>query len=167
MKRGISILVILYLYTATMAQKCEYWRSRVDLRYADTQLEVDEKDPRNILRGIECLLAEQGNQRPSFLIRSQVHISDMLPVPTVEVSALYYISFLFNGDHTFAEAVALSDDPPKFFGDPPQLKYNSKATIGRAFRSYRKWFRNVKQVGLDRARRLNLDPLDGSGVQWK
>jgi hypothetical protein len=45
-------------------------------------------------------------------------------------------------------------------------KLNTKRLVEAAYRSYRKWFEKVKEIGLGKAREQKIDPLDGSGISW-
>jgi hypothetical protein len=38
--------------------------------------------------------------------------------------------------------------------------------VDEAYRAYKEWFEKVKVIGLDSARKLNMNPLDSSFVRW-
>ena len=83
-------------------------------------------------------------------------VSQIDPMPPVEVAALFYISYLFHNEwRSVAETVTLVDRAGKT---------NTREAIAKAYRSYRVWFATVKRVGIERAREQKLDPLKGSDV---
>lgn len=155
------ILLIMILGTSEiMSQDCSYWHKSVgvkNLKYAGSK--IDEKNPVKIIEGIECLLKLEGNQsRGAFSGATNFQVSELLPPSTVEICALYYISWLFYENYEHASGVALVDES--------NLRLNSKKSIMMAYTSYRNWFETVKEIGLEEARKQNLDPLKGSGVRW-
>jgi hypothetical protein len=115
---------------------------------------------------MQCLLSQQGNRKEGLGQRNENEVSQLLPLPTVEISSLYYISTLFNGSPDFAQAVALIGVPPKTKGEYDRLMFNTPSDIRKAYASYRRWFKRVKTLGLSEARRQKLDPLANSGVRW-
>jgi hypothetical protein len=129
--------------------------------------ELDRRDPHIVMQGLECLLKEEGNRKPGLNFSPAAgSVSQTIPVPKAEVSALYYISYLFYGSFDFADVVALTrisagPEPPN-----ERIVFNSKEDVQRAYKSYRKWFETIKSIGLDEARKQRLDPLAGSDVEW-
>lgn len=144
-----------------MAQNCNYWHNMVGVKDVDySGKKVDEKDPKQILKGIECLLKLEGNKSPGGLSgATHPEVSQLLPSAAVEVTALHYISYLFYERFDYANGVALHEI------DKPSV-LNSDKVVKKAYRSYRKWFKKVKKIGIDKARKKNIDPLKGSGITW-
>ena len=80
-----------------------------------------------------------------------------LPQPTVEIMALYYISYLYEEDWEHAVGIALWDKHGKI--NPP-------GSVHAAYLAYRRWFRRVQSVGLQQARKEHLQPLQGTEIEW-
>lgn len=81
--------------------------------------------------------------------------------PAVEVAALNYVSNLFYNNREHAGSVRLYEENYK-----KKPKLNTKRLVEAAYRSYRKWFEKVKEIGIGKAREQKIDPLDGSGISW-
>ena len=129
-------------------------------------MHVNDKLEADIFMGMNCLLSQEGNKGEGVVQRNESDISQFVPVPTIEVSSLYYISFLFYGNLDFSRTVALIGVPAKTQGEFGTLVFNSPSDVRKAYASYRKWFKRVKRLGLAKARRQELDPLANSGVRW-
>ena len=86
-----------------------------------------------------------------------MNVSQNFAPASIEVAALYYISFLYTQKWDHASAMALRDEHGDI--DKPEA-------VRRAFRSYRKWFDEVKRVGLFEAREMKLEPLKDTQVDW-
>lgn len=156
----IMILMLLFVLPLTVeAKECEYWFAVVGVKDAlIPETFVDEKDSGKVMEGIECLLKLEGDKsRGAFGGAAHTQVSAMLPMTTVDVCALYYVSKLFYQNYEHANGVVLVDS---------QNRWNRQRSVSQAYRSYRKWFIKVKKVGLDEARKQKLDPLQGSGVSW-
>jgi hypothetical protein len=139
---------------------CYYWQSKVDaglVSPADDK-KVDETDPRIILDGIDCLLQMESNRNPAkFSGATNPYVSQIFQPATVEVAALYYISYLYYQKWDHADAIALRSENGEI---------NSPKAIQRAYKSYRKWFEEVRKIGLAKAREMKLDPLKDAKVRW-
>src|SRR5205085_3851893 len=109
---------------------------------------------------IEKLLANKGRREKGSGLSAARGLdnSQTFAPPTIEVSSLYYISYLFYGNERFARAIALRNDLDD--------KVNSQRAIKIAYHSYGRWFSKAKKCGLEALRRENLDPLAGSRVYW-
>ena len=145
---------------AEMKSKCQYWRSKVDATVTSPEKtpEADVTDPQIVLAGIECLLKIEGNKHPAkFSGAVNDEVSQIFPRATADVAALYYISFLYYQKWEHANAIALRG---------PDGEVNKSDDIREAYRSYRKWFEQVKRVGLAKARELKLEPLKDTKVHW-
>ena len=139
---------------------CEYWQSKADslVRVAVKSSEVDETDPSTIMFAIECLLQMEGNKHPAaFSGAVSLTVSDTFENTTADVAALYYISYLYYQKYDHADAVALR---------APGGLINTPSVIHDAYQAYKKWFQEVKRIGLIRAREMKLDPLKGTNVRW-
>lgn len=166
MKVIILLAMLVFLSSPAAALDCTYWWGKADPKVHTGSREIDETAAENVLSGIECLLKLEGRKGRGVRFGAKPGVSQMVPPASVEVNALYTISELFYGDEDFAHAIALIGDPPKVSGKFDNLVFNSDQDVKRAFVSYRKWFRKVKKMGLDEARRSRLDPLANSGVGW-
>lgn len=140
--------------------KCQYWLSKVDakVKLPPGSQNVDETSSQTILEGIECLLQTKGNKHPAkFSGATKPYVSQIFKPATVEVAALYYISYLYYQKWDHADAIALRDETGSV---------NSPKAIGLAYDSYRKWFEEVRRLGIAKAREMNLDPLKDAKVRW-
>ncbi|MFV0388155.1 MAG: hypothetical protein ACK5NT_05315 [Pyrinomonadaceae bacterium] len=139
---------------------CEYWQSKVDTQVllSNEQQEFDENDPKVILNAIECLLKLEGNRNEAkFTGATNFEVSQTFEPATVEVASLYYISYLYYRTWSHADAIALVDKDGNS---------NTNEAIQKAYKSYRKWYEDIKKVGLQKAKEQNLDPLADSDIRW-
>jgi hypothetical protein len=144
---------------------CREWRSQVDPSLRRVAVKDPALSESEILEGIDCLLRLRGRRSTGRFVgstRSNYNSSEGYRSPkhpaTVEIDALYYISYLFYENWQHADSVALYDEDTQ--------ESNSPRNVDRAFRSYRDWFERIKEIGLEEARRQKLDPLAGAGVSW-
>ena len=136
---------------------CSYWHSRVDpnVDYKGDINTIDESKEEVIMQGIECLLKCEGNTRVAKFWGATGYTTSGGIVPSpVEVAALFYISYLYYQDWEHCGAVTLID-----INHRGENNENTKDAIKKAYNSYRKWFQKVKEIGLRKARAMNLDPL--------
>ena len=139
---------------------CEYWWSKADEEAppAREPKEPDLSDPRVVMVGIECLLKMKGNKhRAKFRGAISLEVSQIFKNTTADVAALYYISYLFHEKWDHADAVALRG---------PDGDFNTSEIIAEAYKSYEKWFADVRDVGLPKAREMKLNPLKYSQIRW-
>lgn len=137
---------------------CRYWRSKVDATVEPASATINETDDRIILEGIDCLLRLEGNKHSAkFSGATKPYVSQLFKPATVEVAALYYISYLYYQKWDHADAVALRDESGEI--DKPEA-------VRQAYQSYKKWFEEVKRVGLAKARETKLRPLADTNVHW-
>ena len=144
----------------TKADKCLYWQSRVDesVKLPDGYQKPDEKDERTIMEGIECLLNLEGNKnKAKFSGATHNYVSQLFEPATVEVAALYYISYLYIQKWDHADAIYLANNSEDAEG---------AETVRRAYVAYRAWYEKVKKVGIVKAREQQFDPLEGTGIRW-
>jgi hypothetical protein len=139
---------------------CLYWQSRVDpgIRFPEGERIPDTRDEQQRLKGIECLLELEGNENPSSIKgATNPRTSQTFGGTPVDVAALYYASYSYYEKWNHAQAAVLVDERPK---------EDQKCRVRRAYDAYRKWYGEVKKIGLNKAREARLDPLDGSGIRW-
>lgn len=135
---------------------CQYWEAQVDPD-VEVDFEIDKTDPENIMEGIGCLLSLEGRKGKGTFSGWQPHVSQILPRATVEICALYYISYLYTQNWEHADGIAL-------YG--PNSGLSTDKGVELAYKSYRTWFRKLEEIGLEKARAQKFDPLTGSGVSW-
>lgn len=87
----------------------------------------------------------------------QLYVSQLFEPTTAEVAALYYISYLFYQKWDHADAVALRAENGEV--DKPEA-------VRQAYQSYKKWFKEIKRVGLAKAREMKIEPLKDPKVHW-
>jgi len=141
-------------------ERCLVWRSKVDstLMLPKDVPGVDEKDQQRVMEGIDCLLRLEGNiNKANFSGVTKPYVSQLFKPATVEVGALYYISYLFTEKWAHADAIALVDN---------KKEPNASKMVHRAYVAYREWFQHVKKIGLADARKKQLDPLKGKDIRW-
>lgn len=141
--------------------KCLNWRFLVDstLKLPDGFEAPDLKSDSSRLEGIACLLQLEGNRNRAKLGGTTNHrSSETYDPPTVEVAALYFISFLYYENWEYP---GLASQLVKQGKDT-----DSREDIHRAYEAYRSWYKKVKEIGFAKAREQNLDPLDGTGMDW-
>ena len=146
---------------------------------ADMAAEVKEmmsnkpSDPDNVsvltedqaISAMACLLQLENDHDRSRLGWIRPNIAELFGPPTVNLSALYYISYIFTTNFKHANAIALRGSHCGIIRDDDDY-YTKKSCIHKAYKAYRRWFAEVKRIGLDRAREQHLDPLGGTGITW-
>lgn len=171
MTLAFALATLLCVAARAQSSSCQYWRSRVDI-YTTMELSqiMDEKDPRNILPAIQCLLEFKGNKNiarfgldPSPRLIGPAHgPTSILSTPIhVEVAALYFISYLYYQNWNHANLVVLIDR------DDSREIESSDENIRKAWKYYREWFEQVKPIGIVKARKLKIEPLKGKDVWWR
>lgn len=147
-------------------EECNFWQVRVDssIKLSENAKPITDYDEKNInqktfIKAVECLLKLKGNKSDSRFPYAGVSfsLSERIPSPTVEVSALYYISYLYYQNFHHSRAMLLIDK---------EGYRNKESSIETAYKSYADWFEKIKKIGLKKARKQKLDPLAGSGVSW-
>lgn len=140
--------------------KCSQWTSKIDPTVANPidsaggTVRTDQ-----LLDAFRCLLKLKGRKSTSIFSSGTVglNLSTRFPAPSVEVAALYYISYLYSENWRHADAIVLVDE---------KGNQNTTDSIVKAFDSYESWLKTVKEVGVDEARKRKLDPLSDSGLRW-
>jgi hypothetical protein len=154
----IGFMIFGFYMTEAKGNICEYWQSKVDIEKPDFNFEIDETNPENAMRGIDCLLKLEGNKKEGlFSGATSDSVSQTFPPSSVEICALYYVSYLFYQDWKHADAIAL-------VGRDSSI--NSDESVKKAFENYKFWLKKIKKTGLQKAREINLDPLSNSGIRW-
>lgn len=158
----IAFMCVLFV-TDALSQDCNYWYAEVGVKSANAKAgDKDKKNIQNIVEGIECLLKLEGDKtRGAFSGATHTRVSQMFPRATVEICALYYISYLFYEKYDHANGIAL-----RYKNYEENRTINSDEAVKIAYESYRKWFEKVKEIGIEEARKQKLDPLECSGVRW-
>jgi len=137
---------------------CAIWRGQVDPTIEVSVRNPPPRDDSERVAAFECLLGEQGNTGPArFSGATGTAVSAMLPDATVEVAALFYISFLYTGSWRHADGVCLVNRENQIVAHDG---------VAAAYSAYRKWLARVKEVGVARAHELGLDPLEGADLCW-
>jgi len=143
----------------TQIDICKYWRSKIDYKMkflSDPTL--DNFSPENVTKAIDCLLKLEGKKgRARFGGAVSLEVSVIFAPSSIEVGALYYISYLYYQKWEHAMAVALIDEDGNV---------NSSKVIKKAYSMYKKWFKKIEEIGLEKARKQKLDPLGGTDVRW-
>ena len=141
------------------SMRCEQWTIRIDPGLGDAGVPLASVlSDQEVIATIDCLLRLQDDRRPArFGGATRRNVSQILPTATIELAALYYISYLYYDHWQDADGVALRTRKGVF--NPP----GSTAT---AYAAYGKWFERVKSIGIAAARARHLDPLHGTGLRW-
>lgn len=164
MNKIIITIAILFLsfVSANAQNKCVYWFSRVDydVKLPENYKNPDETNTWEVMQGIECLLQLEGNRKwAKFSGATRNEVSQTFAFASVEVAALYYASYLYyQSFDSFTDAVVLRNDDNE--------KLSTRKSVRKAYKYYRKWFEQVKLVGLEKAREQKLEPLKDKDVSW-
>jgi hypothetical protein len=157
---SIAIIALLFIGTANGQDSCRYWSSRVDstVSLPDNFERLDEKDSQNIMAGIRCLLQLEGNHNKArFSGATRFDTSQTFSSQTVDVAALFYISYLYYQDWgAFSGAVALRGDGG----------IDKPSATRKAYKYYREWFKEVEKIGIVEARKKQLAPLKDKDISW-
>lgn len=139
--------------------QCKYWQSKVDPKIKLPKTEAkEETDDEHIMQAIECLLKLEGRKDDSKLRgATRLTVSQTFGPASVEVAALYYISYLYLQKWDHGSAIALRD---------ADGEVNKPLAVAQAYQSYKIWFERVKSVGLSKAREMDLRPLADTKVHW-
>ncbi|MBS1797246.1 MAG: hypothetical protein JSS81_25695 [Acidobacteria bacterium] len=163
----LAICVFLIFSSQTNSQSlnekcdvCLYWHSKVDysIKLPVNYPKLDTKDEGNILEAINCLLKLEGKTNDSGFGTggTSIEVSNAYPSPTVEVAALYYITYLYNPDWPHW-AIKIVDK---------KKEKNDQEIVKAAYKAYRKWYEQIKKQGIKKARNANLTPFDGTDLCW-
>lgn len=172
----LLILVFWFGVTSQIAQTksdkgessvCYRWRTQVDPSLQRVIIDKSTLTIGETQTAIGCLLKLQGNRKKARFTgstQSNYYSSDAYKPPknpaSIEIAALYYISFLFYNNWQHASSISLFDE------ESEEINSNTKISVEKAYKSYQKWFEKVKEIGLEKVRKQKLDPLAGSGISW-
>ena len=138
---------------------CADWHSKVDFNKPLVLVSPENKSQEDIFFAVNCLLQLEGKKEESNVAgASSGRVSNFFGATSVEVAALYYVSYLFYQKWDHADA--------PFLVNQRNRKLNSDKTVSKAYKAYKKWFERVREIGLEEARKQKLDPLADSGVEW-
>jgi hypothetical protein len=176
---GILVFNMKEIYAQMKCNKCDYWQSQVDSKMSfesnkqngktDLKILIKSRDLKSnsafinlnqdeIFFGIKCFLELKGKKYESKLNgTTRPDVSQRFGATSVEVAALYYISYIFYQKWDHADAPFLINSDKKF---------NTDESVSAAYGSYEKWFTHLNRIGLEEARKQKLDPLASSGVSW-
>jgi hypothetical protein len=167
----VSVVLLLYvsvdqrtgdaMTTKQNYERCKHWQAKVDpsIKLTKSDNEASNASEEEILEGIECLLELEGRTSLSNFSSATVgyNLSQRFAAPSIEVAALFYASYLFQQKWQHAQAMILMDK---------RGKKNTKESIRRAYKAYRLWLKEIKDIGLEKARKQGLDPLAGTKIRW-
>lgn len=158
---GLSLLALSgNSYAQSNDSTCQLWQRKVEKQVSLHLVSVEDLSQDEVFRAIECLLKLRGRTDDSNITGpTRVDVSTFISDATsVEVAALYYVSYLFKQNWGHSDAAFLKSGDGK--------KLNSRKAVSKAYKAYKAWFEKVKTIGLVEARKQKLDPLAGSGVSW-
>ena len=161
---GIVLILIASGDTYCQSKKltkmdCTTWISKIDQSYGDTGILLTSiPTDQEVVEAISCLLHLKGDKRPArFSGVTSTNVSQMLPKATIELAALYYISYLYDGQWQHADGVALWNRKGEI---------NLPGSIEKAYGAYEEWFSIVKTIGINTAKNRHMDPLKGTNLYW-
>ena len=163
MKLALLTIIFLFSFNLAFAQKtktiCQDWQSRIDSKTSFYFRNDDDKTQEQIYEAIDCYLKLKGKKQSSNISgATRPDVSQLFLEPTsVEVAALYYITYLVYQKWDYADA-------PYLVGRKGKL--NTSKSVSEAYKSYKIWFEKVKKIGLEEARKQNINPLASSTVRW-
>ena len=127
---------------------------------------VTESNEPAILEAIGCLLQLEGDTHPANVMGvTGAGVSEVFDWAPTNLAALYYASCLFTGSCNHGNPIALRG-PGAEVPEPKGKSHTSRWAIYKAYGSYRRWYDQVKTMGLTRARAERLDPLEGTALYW-
>jgi hypothetical protein len=154
-------LICQIVFPCLAQDHCRYWQSKVDstIKMQYPQFVPSQLSEEETLEAMECLLALEGQKGPASIGGvTRPDVSQILPPVSIEIGALFYISYLYTGKWDgFASGITLVDKGGK---------WNRPEAVAKAFHYYREWFSQVKSLGLAAVKEKRLSPLDGRDVRW-
>ena len=127
---------------------------------------VRELPEQEAIEAIECLLNMEGDLRQSLLVGyTRPQISQFFAPPPSNLAALYYISYIYTQNWLHGGAIALRGCQAAT-SNPRGEYLTRQEAVAVAYRAYRKWFAEVKRIGLRKAREAGRDPLADTGLEW-
>ncbi len=140
-------------------KRCEYWKAKIDPALPLSGKGVWEMpSDEEAMLVIACLLDLEGRKEPArFGGATRYDVSTILDMPSIEIASLYYISFIYTKKRDHAGMIAILG---------PDGEINTPFVANKAFIAYKKWFKKVKQIGLNEARCQKLEPLQDTDLDW-
>ncbi len=145
-------------YAQTSNSTCITWQSKVEEETSLHLVNTKEMSQEEVFLAIECLLELKGRKDDSNISVTRSDVSPIFQATSVEVAALYYISYIFKQEWGHADAA--------FLRTTVNRKFNECKTVSKAFKAYENWFKSIKKIGLEEARKQKLDPLADTGISW-
>jgi hypothetical protein len=150
-------------------------QEKTDLTQTVLQKQTEQvSDPDNVkaltddqtMAAINCLLNLEGKTRPSKIGgATRLDVSQLFATVPINLAALYYISYLYTQNWKHAAAIALRGSSASS-SDRHGMYVTRQSAIRAAYEAYRKWFSQVKQIGLAHSRASGLSPLAGTDLEW-
>jgi hypothetical protein len=137
---------------------CEYWQSKVDPAVPLQGKRLDElPGDADAPEAIRCLLRLRGRtSHGRFSGVTRFDVSQIVPRATMEIAALYYVTYIYERKWPHADAVMI-DGPGGG---------NTTETVRNAFDAMERWLETVEKIGIARARKRRLHPLRGTPLHW-
>lgn len=163
---GLVFFLLLLGMNAPVVAQAEYdptgcarWMKLIDPSAGKSSFAISFPIPeKEKLAAIECFLQAEGNQIPSRIEMTMSHNGgEQLPPPTIELAALYYVTYMFEEKWDHAGGFALWNR---------KAEINPPGSVQEAYKCYREWFSKLKELGFAEVKKRNLKPLDNSSVQW-
>lgn len=139
--------------------ECASWNAIADPQRRDEVGSFRLPTDSEVIEAIECLLSLEGEKRPGrFGGATRADTSAWVEEEaTVELDALYTISWIFWQRYDHAGIVALTRDGEGL--NPP-------GATAEAFRDVRTWFERLKVEGIEALRLRGDGPLTSGRVRW-
>lgn len=141
-----------------MPAQCERWQSKVDPAMplqGERLAELPADD--EAVTAIRCLLAMRGRTEPArFSGATRFDVSQIAERATIEVAALYYITFIYERSWQHGDAVMIVGPRGT----------NTKAAVRQAFTAVERWLETVERIGIAEVRARQLHPLAGTKLSW-
>jgi len=164
MTRWLWPVALAVCLPASAGSNCDRWQALVDPSMQEPkggrdQVLLDTSEAASAEAAIACLLALDTDERAARFCGNTRGDANWLAPGTcpIRVEALYYVSFIFTRQWGHAVGTALLG---------PDGVMNSEPAVRAAAAAYRKWFEEVRRIGIDEARRRHMTPLAGADVHW-
>jgi hypothetical protein len=157
---AIAITIGTYGQTGPASSpSCRDWFSKIDPHETpQASFTLDKLTDVEKVKGMVCLLKLEGRKNDArFSGATRPNVSQLFPATSVEVGALYYVSYVFTGKWDHGSACYLRGVDGRI-NDPQDIR--------EAYRLYRKWIEQVEKIGLAAAREKRMSPLEGSSTSW-
>lgn len=138
---------------------CGRWLKIIDPSLGKSSFAISFRIPENErLAAMECFLQSKGNLTSlSTGDQHEFQRRNVSTAPTIEIAALYYVTYMFEEKWDHAGGIALWNK---------KAEINPPGSVQEAYRCYREWLVKLKELGLAEVKKQGLGPLDKSSVQW-